>query len=417
MKNGEFSNGEYVLRAKIDNSSSNMNMRDPVIYRIKHENHPITNNTWCIYPMYDFAHCISDAMEGVTHSLCSLEFVAHRPLYDWFIDNLLDTNLIPNSAKGCRPQQIEFSRLNLQYTVLSKRKLIQLVNENIVSGWDDPRMPTLCGVRRRGYPSSAIRLFCDRISVSKSENNIDMSVLENCVRETLDNEVPRTFAILKPLKVTITNLLNDNSELFNVDCHPKNNNLGKREIPFSNKIYIERDDFFDIGINGNDKPPKGFKRLVIGGNVRLKYAYVIKCDSVIRDSVSGEIIELLCSYDINTRAGNTPEGMKKTKGIIQWISQNNCVIAEIRLFDRLFSVPSPGKDQPNKDFIKDINKNSIDIISNALVENNMINCTLGDKFQFERLGYFCFDEIDNNNNYNNKLVFNKIVGLKDTWKN
>lgn len=414
MKDGKFPDGKCVLRAKIDTSSPNLNLRDPTIYRIKRASHPITGDKWCIYPMYDFAHAISDAMEGITHSLCTLEFADHRPLYDWVIDSLKPSNLIPFTDRGWRPTQIEFSRLNLQYTVLSKRKLIQLVTEKYVDGWDDPRMPTICGVRRRGYPSAAIRLFCERIGISKAENNIDMSVLEECVREVLDTTSKRAFAICNPLKVTITNWSNEKSFQLEADLHPKYPEMGKRTLPFSNSVYIDRDDFFDVGIDGKLSPPKGYKRLLLNGIVRLKYAFVIQCNEVIRDPSTGGVIELLCTLDERTLGGITPEGSKKAKGIIQWISTDYAVPAEFRLYDRLFSTPSPGKDHEDGDFLKDLNSLSITTCNNALIEPNLKDLKSLDAFQFERVGYFCLDS-KNANNAEGRLVFNRITTLKDTW--
>lgn len=413
MKDGKFPDGKCVLRAKIDNASPNINLRDPTLYRIKAASHPITGDEWCIYPMYDYAHAISDAMEGITHSLCTLEFADHRPLYDWVIDTLTPSKLIPFVDKGWRPTQYEFSRLNLQYTVLSKRKLIQLVNEKHVEGWDDPRMPTICGVRRRGYPASAIRLFCERVGISKAENNIDMSVLEECVRETLDYESKRSFAVLNPLKVTISNWDESRVDEIEASYHPKRPELGSRVLPFSKSLYIDRDDFFDTGVDGKLSPPKGFKRFLRDGIVRLKNAFVIKCDEIIRDS-HGEVVELICSVDERTKGGVTPEGSKKAKGIIQWVSAAHAVPAEIRLYDRLFLTPSPGRDQPDGDFLKDINPNSISYHHNALLEPSLKEISPGETYQFERVGYFCQDPIILKNN-ESKLVINRIATLKDTW--
>jgi len=413
MATGKFPDGHCVLRAKIDNTSPNLNLRDPTLYRIKRAVHPITGSKWCIYPMYDFAHAVSDACEGITHSLCTLEFADHRPLYDWIIDSLNPSGLLPFSNKGWRPVQTEFSRLNLQFTVLSKRKLIQLVNEKYVTGWDDPRMPTICGVRRRGYPASAIKLFCERVGISKADNNIDMSVLEDCVRETLDSRAPRILAVQHPLKITVTNWPNDKVEIFEAERHPKVHSWGKREIPFSGEVYIDREDFFDTGIDGSTSPPKGFKRLVAGGTVRLKYAYVISCDEVVRDPTSNQVIELKCSYDAGTRAGASPEGAKKAKGIIQWVSQKHAIPAQLKLFDRLFLTAVPGQCQVDGDFLKDLNPNSCQTIATAFVEPSLCICSPGDTFQFERMGYFCFDTVDNNDS--NLMTFNRVVTLKDTW--
>lgn len=409
MRDGNLPDGFCVLRAKIDMASPNINMRDPTLYRIKKEKHPITGDKWCIYPMYDFAHAISDAMEGITHSLCTLEFADHRPLYDWTIDNLINSGLLPFQSEGWRPNQYEFSRLNIQYTVLSKRKLIQLVTEKHVTGWDDPRLPTICGMRRRGYPSAALKLFCERVGVSKQDNNIDISVLEDCVREVLDDQAARAFAIPDPLKVTITNW-SDGVEIFNAHRHPKKEELGSRDIPFSGSVYISRDDFFDTGVDGKIAPPKGYKRLLPGGQVRLKYAYVITCNEVIRDS-TGKVIELRCTYDAATRAGASPEGMKKVKGIVQWISTQHAVPVQLNLYDRLFVHPSPGATHSDGDFLRDINKNSLEVNTEALVESSLANAPVGSSYQFERVGYFAVDS----DSSEGKLVFNRIVTLKDNW--
>ena len=412
MRDGKYEDGKCVLRAKIDMTSANMNMRDPTLYRLKKADHPMTGNKWCIYPMYDYAHAMSDAIEGITHSLCTLEFADHRPLYDWTIDSILPSGLLPGSAEGWRPTQTEFSRLNLQYTVLSKRKLIQLVTEKHVSGWDDPRMPTLSGVRRRGYPPEAIRLFCDRMGISKAENNIDMSILEDCVRETLDSSAPRALVVVKPLKVTITNWPTDKTEIFTAERHPKRAELGTRDIPFSGSVFIDKDDFHDTGPNGDIKAPKGFKRLTPGGTVRLKFAYVVKCDEVIRDA-RGEAIELRCSYDESTRAGQSPEGAIRAKGIVQWVSEEHAVPIDVILYDRLFQTPSPGKDHEDGDFLKDINPESRTQYS-ALAEQCVADGQVGEAFQFERVGYFARDK-DSNSLDSGKPIFNRVVTLRDTW--
>lgn len=414
MKEGKFPDGHCVLRAKIDMKSPNINMRDPTLYRIKRATHPITGDQWCIYPMYDYAHAVSDAMEGITHSLCTLEFSDHRPLYDWTIDQLTPAGLLPFSDRNWRPTQIEFSRLNLQYTVLSKRKLIQLVTEKHVEGWDDPRMPTICGVRRRGFPAKALQLFCERIGISKAENNIDMGVLEECVREVLDTEAPRALAVLDPIKVTITNWQSDRIEEFEAERHPKRPELGSRKIPFGKTVLIDRDDFFDTGVDGSIEPPKGFKRLLPKGQVRLKYAYVINCDEVIRDPTTGNVVELMCSYDIESKHGATPSSGKKVKGIIQWVSAQHGIPAQVRLYDRLFTTPSPGKDHEDGNFLRDINPDSLKVYSNAILEPTLAGATVGESYQFERLGYFCPDPVLNVAN-SQPLVFNRIVTLKDTW--
>lgn len=413
MKNGKFPDGHCVLRAKIDMSSPNLNMRDPTLYRIKRDSHPIKGNAWCIYPMYDFAHAISDAMEGITHSLCTLEFADHRPLYDWTVDNLLPSGILPFQKEGWRPNQYEFSRLNIQYAVLSKRKLIQLVKDKHVHGWDDPRMPTISGMRRRGYPPEAIRLFCDRVGISKSENNIDLTVLEDCVREVLDYAAPRAMAVLNPLKVVVTNWpAGMGSESFEVDRHPKRPELGKKTLKFTKELFIDRDDFFDTGVDGKTSPPKGYKRLVPGGTVRLKFAYVISCDEVVRDA-NDNVVELRCSYDVLTKSGANPPGSKKAKGIIQWLSGHHSKKAEVRLYDRLFKHQSPGSSHPDGNFLRDINPNSLSIVSNALVEADVCNSPAGSAFQFERIGYFCVDS--DSKTRTDQPVLNRIVTLRDNW--
>jgi len=412
MKSGAFNDGEKVLRAKIDMSSPNMNLRDPTLYRIKRAAHPITGSQWLIYPMYDYAHAISDAMEGITHSLCTLEFADHRPLYDWTIDHLMPSGLLPFADQGWRPRQYEFSRLNVQFTVLSKRKLIQLVNDKHVNGWDDPRMPTICGMRRRGYPSSALRLFCDRTGISRADNNIDLSVLEECVREELDHSAGRAFGLLDPLPVTITNWPEDGSmESFSVPVHPKREEMGSRQVHFGRHLLIDREDFFDSGVDNSLSPPKGFKRLVQGGQVRLKFGYVITCDQVIRDEHTGKVVELRCSFDDSTKHGAVGSSGKKVKGIIQWLSSQFAVPCQVNLYDRLFAVPAPGQTQPDGDFLKDINPHSLQIVSSAIVENSLRGAKQGSTFQFERVGYFTVDK----ESKADQLVFNRVVTLKDTW--
>jgi len=424
MREGKFPEGTHVLRAKIDMSSPNINMRDPTLYRIKHESHQETGDKWCIYPMYDFSHPIADALEEITHSLCTLEFEDHRPFYDWTVEKLFPTGLIP-----ARPQQIEFSRLNVQSTVLSKRKLIQLVQEGHVNGWDDPRMPTLSGFRRRGVPPAALRLFCERVGISKADSVIDMSVLEDCIRETMDSTCPRSFCVLNPLKLTITNWEElhggDNVvEDFTVDRHPKEE-MGSRTIPFSKSIFIERGDFFDVdgpeGKASGGKPPKGFKRLLPGGNVRLRYAYVVECTDIIRDEKTGEPVELLCTYNPETRSGTTPEGMKRVKGIIHWVDAEKGVKCTINQYDRLFAADEPGKE--SGDFLKDINPKSLEVIEGAVIEPdvakdvtdilrkpNVYSSSLA--YQFERTGYFALDK-DTKGAEN--IIFNRVVTLRDTW--
>ena len=394
MKSGEFDDGTHVLRAKIDMASPNINLRDPVIYRIRKVTHQRTGNDWCLYPMYDYTHCLSDALEGITHSLCTLEFEDHRPLYDWVLDQL---------DVPCHPRQIEFSRLNLQYTVLSKRRLIQLVEEGHVSGWDDPRLPTISGLRRRGYTPESLRLFAERIGVSKAESNIYMSVLEDCIREDLDSKAPRALAVLRPVKVIILNWPEDQVEELDAPVHQQFPDRGRRSIPMSREIFIEEDDF-------NEDPPEGFYRLVPGGEVRLRNAYVIRCDKVVRDA-SGKITELHCIYDPNTARGRKPEG-RKVKGIIHWVSAAHAIPAEVRLYDRLFSEPTPGSDNPDKNFLLDLNQNSMEILAQAWLEPNLKKADAGTAYQFERLGYFCLDSRDSKTD---SLVFNRIVTLRDSW--
>ena len=394
MRGGEFEDGTHVLRAKIDMASPNINLRDPVLYRIRKISHQRTADQWCIYPLYDFTHGLSDALEGVTHSLCTLEFEDHRPLYEWILAEV---------SAPCLPRQIEFSRLNLRYTVLSKRRLIQLVEEGHVNGWDDPRMLTLSGLRRRGYPPSAIRLFCKRIGISKSENNIEMSVLEDCAREELDKTAPRAMAVLHPLKVVITNYPEDKTEEFEPARHPKNPDMGTRKVPFSREIYIDQDDFRE------DPPPKYF-RLAPGKEVRLRFAYVIRCEEVIYDS-SGKVIELHCTYDQATRSGAKAEG-RKVKGIIHWVSIQHSVPVEVRLYDRLFVNPSPGSDDPSGNFLNDLNPDSIETVTSCRVEPGLLKAKPEDIYQFERVGYFC---VDSKESHPEALVFNRTVTLRDTW--
>ena len=394
MKSGEFEDATHVLRAKIDMASPNINLRDPVIYRIRKVTHQRTGNDWCLYPMYDYTHCLSDAIEGITHSLCTLEFEDHRPLYDWVLDQL---------DVPCHPRQIEFSRLNLQYTVLSKRRLIQLVEEGHVSGWDDPRMPTISGLRRRGYTPESLKLFAERIGVSKAENNIYMSVLEDCIREDLDSKAPRAMAVLRPVKVTIVNWLEDQVENLDAPVHQQFPDRGRRPILMSHEIFIEEDDF-------DEDPPEGFHRLVPGREVRLRNAYVIRCEEVIKNA-SGKVTELRCIYDPNTSRGRKPEG-RKVKGIIHWVSAAHAVQAEVRLYDRLFSEPTPGSDHPDKNFLCDLNPNSIEVLLQAWLEPNLIKAKAETAYQFERLGYFCLDSRDSKTD---SLVFNRIVTLRDSW--
>lgn len=429
MKAGQYPEGAHVLRAKIAMDSPNINMRDPTLYRIKHESHQETGDTWCMYPMYDFSHPIADAVEGITHSLCTLEFEDHRPFYEWTIAKLRAAGLLE-----AQPQQIEFSRLNIKSTVLSKRKLIQLVQEKHVEGWDDPRLPTLSGLRRRGFSPAALRLFCERVGISKADSNIDYSVLEDCVRETMDSACPRAFAVLEPLKVTITNFeaYEHGSESFQVDRHPKLD-MGKRTIPFGKSVYIERSDFFDSegpeGEATGGQIPDGFKRLYPNGQIRLRYAYVISCNEIVRDLLSREPIELKCTFYPETRAGVTPEGMERVKGIIHWVEAATAVKCIVNQYDRLFASEEPGRE--SGDFLKDINPNSLTVLKGVVVEPSVADDALatlqrireqdasGSKiypssltYQFERSGYFA---LDNTSNGRDNLVFNRVVTLRDTW--
>jgi glutaminyl-tRNA synthetase len=397
MRAGEFKDGEKLLRARIDMASSNINMRDPAIYRIRHGvHHHQTGEEWVIYPMYDFTHCLSDMLEGITHSLCTLEFEDHRPLYNWFLDEL---------NTPCHPQQIEFSRLNLEYTVMSKRKLTELVDEGYVEGWDDPRMPTIAGLRRRGYTPASIREFCHRIGITKSDNMIEMAVLEDCIRNDLNENAPRRMAVLHPLKVVINNYPEDKTEQLSAPNHPQREDMGERQVPFSREIYIDKHDFMEVA------PNKKFKRLVAGGEVRLRNAYVIRCDEVIKDG-QGEIIELQCSYDADTLGAN-PEG-RKVKGVIHWVSASHAMPAEIRLYDRLFAEANPGA--KGADYHQQLNPDSLRTLTHCYVEPALREADAGDGFQFEREGYFCLDpvhQVDNQSIY--KAVFNRTVTLRDTW--
>ena len=392
MRAGEFADGSMVLRAKIDMASGNINLRDPAIYRIRRAHHIRTGDKWCIYPMYDYTHCISDALEGITHSLCTLEFEDHRPLYDWVLDNI---------AIACHPQQIEFSRLELRYTLTSKRKLLQLVNEKHVSGWDDPRMPTIQGMRRRGYTAPGIREFARRIGISKSENVIDMAVLEACVRDDMEASAPRVMAVIKPLKVVVTNFVAGQTESRAAGFHPQHPEFGERVVPFAREIWIEADDF-------SEQPPDGWQRLTVGGEVRLRYSYVMRCDEVIKDS-AGNITELRCSIDPET-LGKNPVG-RKVKGVIHWLSVEHALPAEIRLYDRLFTVPQPDADKA-VDFCNYLNPDSLTVVQ-GWVESAVSEAAPGTHYQFERLGYFCADRYEHQPG--KKRVFNRTVTLKDTW--
>ncbi|MEZ4601210.1 MAG: glutamine--tRNA ligase/YqeY domain fusion protein [Syntrophotaleaceae bacterium] len=393
MKNGDYKDGSKVLRAKIDMASPNLNLRDPVMYRILHAAHHRTGDTWCIYPMYDFTHGQSDSLEGITHSICTLEFEDHRPLYDWFIEQL-DIH---------HPQQIEFARLNINYTVMSKRKLLELVEDGYVDGWDDPRLPTLSGLRRRGFTPAAIRSFCERIGVSKKESCVDMGFLESCVREDLDRTAPRAMAVLDPLRVVITNYPEDLVEEFEAPVHPNDPSMGTRLVPFSRVVYIERDDFME-------DPPKKFFRLGPGREVRLRCAYFIRCDEVIKDPDSGQIVELRCSYDPDSRGGSAPDG-RKVKGTLHWVSAAHALEAEVRLYDRLFQVPNPSADK-EVDFKDHLNPDSLQILTGCRVEPGLAAAEPESRFQFERQGYFCVDRVDSRPD---RLVFNRTATLRDSW--
>jgi len=391
MRIGEFADGSRVLRAKIDMASGNINLRDPAIYRIRRAHHMRTGDAWCIYPMYDYTHCISDALEGITHSLCTLEFEDHRPLYDWVLDNIT----VP-----CHPRQYEFSRLELHYTITSKRKLLQLVNERRVSGWDDPRMPTISGMRRRGYTPKGIREFARLIGISKSNNTVDMAVLESAIREDLEAKVPRVMAVINPLKVLITNFVAGQTESREAGFHPQHPEFGARIVPFDQEIWIEADDF-------SEAPPAGWQRLTVGGEVRLRYSYVMRCDEVIKN-IAGNVVELRCSIDAET-LGKNPVG-RKVKGVIHWLSCAHALPAEIRLYDRLFSVPEPDADK-EIDFCTYLNPDSL-TTAQGWVETCVKGAAPETCYQFERLGYFCTDRRDHRPG---KLVFNRTVTLKDSW--
>ena len=394
MKNGIHDESSMVLRAKIDMNSPNMHMRDPIMYRILKKHHDRTGDKWCIYPMYDYAHGQSDYIEGITHSICTLEFEVHRPLYEWFLKQIYTQGTV-------KPRQIEFARLNLTYTVMSKRKLLELVTNKCVSGWDDPRMPTLSGMRRRGYTPEAIRNFAEKIGVAKRENFIDLELLEFCVREDLNKKAVRVMAVLDPIKVVISNYPDNQSELLEAQNNPEDENAGTRQISFSKTIYIEREDFME-------NPPKQYFRLSPNKEVRLRYAYFITCNQIIKDE-QGNIIELHCSYDPESKGGKSPDG-RKVKGTIHWVDANNCFDAEVRLYDRLFTKENPDELVENETYIDYLNKDSIKIV-NAKIESYLKDKKAGDSFQFERKGYFCVDMDSTNNN----LVFNRTVTLKDSW--
>jgi glutaminyl-tRNA synthetase len=395
MRRGEFPDGTRVLRAKIDMASSNITMRDPTMYRIKKASHHRTGDKWCIYPMYDFTHCISDSIEGITHSLCTLEFENNRPLYDWFLIEL-----------GIhRPQQIEFARLNLTHTVLSKRILLKLVQQKTVSGWDDPRMPTISGFRRRGYTASSIRNFCDQIGVAKFNSTIDMIVLENSIREELNKTASRMMAVLKPLKVVITNYPEGKTEELDAVNNPEDPSAGSRKVPFGRELYIEQDDFREV-------PPPKYFRLAPGQEVRLRYAYFIKCEKVIKDPATGEVAEVHCTYDPATRGGNNPPDGRKVKGTIHWVSAEHAVSPEVRLYDHLFNVADPGDFPEGKDIFVNLNPKSLEVLKDAKLEPALAQVKPGERVQFERMGYFFADPKDSKTD---QPVFNRIVTLRDTW--
>jgi glutaminyl-tRNA synthetase len=395
MRAGEFEDGTHVLRAKIDMASPNLNMRDPTIYRIRKTAHHRTGDTWCIYPLYDYTHCLSDSIERITHSVCTLEFEDHRPLYDWVLDEL---------KVECHPQQIEFARLNLTYTVMSKRKLITLVDQGFVSGWDDPRMPTISGLRRRGCTPDSIRNFCDRIGVAKRNSTVDMSLLEHCIREDLNRIAPRVMAVLRPLKVVIVNYPADQEEELEAVNNPEDASMGTRMVPFSRELYIEQDDF-------REQPPKKFYRLAPGREVRLRYGYYITCVGVVKDEQTGEVIELRCTYDPETRGGFSPDG-RKVKATLHWVSATHSVPAEVRLYDYLFRVPNPAEERGDGDFRDMINPHSLDVLKSCRVEPSLAGAAPGSRYQFERLGYFAVDPVDSSDG---ALVFNRTVALRDTW--
>jgi glutaminyl-tRNA synthetase len=394
MREGVYPNGSKVLRAKIDMSSPNLNMRDPVLYRIMHEEHHRTGNKWCIYPMYDFAHPLSDALEKITHSLCTLEFEDHRPLYDWVIEQLIE---------GDKPEQYEFARLDLTNTVMSKRKLRQLVEKGYVQGWDDPRMPTISGLRRRGYTPEAIKDFCQRIGVAKANSVVDVALLEHCLRQDLNSRAPRVMAVLEPVKVIILNYPEGQEELLEAENNPENPAAGTRQLRFSREIYIEQEDF-------REDPPKNYFRLSPGKEVRLKHAYIIKCERVIKDE-NGNVTEIHCTYDPDTKSGGMAS-TRKVKGTLHWVCASQAVKAEIRLYDYLIKNDQPEEDLGNDDFLAKVNPNSITVLKNSLVEASLCQARPGERYQFLRQGYFCADLKDHSPDH---LVFNRIVGLRDSW--
>jgi len=391
MREGKFEDGAYVLRAKIDMASPNMKMRDPLIYRIRHAPHHRTGDKWCIYPMYDFAHCLEDSIERITHSFCTLEFENNREIYDWFLDEL----------RVYHPQQIEFARLNISYTIMSKRKLLELVEGSYVKGWDDPRMPTITGLRRRGYTPESIRNFCDRIGVAKGESIVDLALLEYCIREDLNKQAPRVMAVLRPLKVIIDNYPQNRVEELDAINNPEDSSMGKRKVPFSQVLYIEQDDF-------REEPPKKFYRLAPGREVRLRYAYFIKCVKVVKDKNTGEVTELHCTYDPKTRGGDSPDG-RKVKATLHWVSAQHAIDAEVHLYDRLFTVENPLSKKD--DFKNYLNPKSLEILTDCKLEPSLKNASIGNRYQFERKGYFCVDP----DSSDKMLVFNRTVTLRDPW--
>jgi len=395
MRRGEFKDGAHVLRAKIDMASPNLLMRDPTLYRIRWVSHHRTGAQWCIYPMYDFTHCLSDSIEGITHSICTLEFENNRPLYDWVLDEL---------GVDCHPQQIEFARLNLSYYILSKRKLVELVTGGFVTGWDDPRMPTISGLRRRGYTPGSIRSFCERIGVAKRDSMVDLALLEYCIREDLNKSTPRVMGVLRPLRVIIDNYPKDQVEYLNAVNNPEDPAMGTREVPFSRVLYIEKEDFQEI-------PQKKFFRLAPGREVRLRYAYFIKFVRVVKDEQTGEVVELHCTYDPKTRGGDSPDG-RKVKATLHWVSAPHAVAAEVRLYDRLFLRPNPEAEKDGTDFKTYLNPDSLKTLTPCRVEPTLSGSPPGSRFQFERLGYFCVDPVDASDE---KLVFNRTVTLRDQW--
>ncbi len=395
MRAGEFEDGSHILRAKINMASPNLNLRDPAVYRIRRMPHHRTGDKWYIYPMYDYAHCLSDSIEGITHSICTLEFEDHRPLYDWILDQL---------DVECHPQQIEFARLNLSYTIMSKRKLMKLVESGDVSGWDDPRMPTISGLRRRGYTPKSIRDFCERIGVAKKDSTVDVALLEHCVRQDLNQRAPRVMGILRPLRVVIENYPEDQAEELEAINNPEDPGMGSRKVPFSRVLYIEQEDF-------REDPPKKYFRLAPGREVRLRYAYYIKCVGVVKDEQTSEIVELRCTYDPETRGGGSPDG-RKVKATLHWVSAAHSLRAEVRLYDHLFLKANPDEVKDEGDFRANLNPNSLETLTSCRMEPSLANAAPGSRYQFERQGYFCVDTKDSSDK---ALVFNRTVTLRDTW--